>query len=106
MNYRTPPAPARPVSRALATATMLTKTVRGAALFSAVIAIGLGATFASTALAQPKPAAKKPAAAAPAQAPAEQSAQQQPVQLIYSPWTKFCLKNQNDPKAKQVCFTG
>ncbi|MGB7035719.1 MAG: invasion associated locus B family protein, partial [Xanthobacteraceae bacterium] len=54
----------------------------------------------------PKPAAKKPAAAAPAQSPAEQSAQQQPVQLIYSPWTKFCLKNQNDPKAKQVCFTG
>jgi len=29
------------------------------------------------------------------------------VQLIYSPWTKFCLKGQNyDPNAKQVCFTG
>ena len=28
------------------------------------------------------------------------------MQLIYSPWTKFCLKNQNDPNAKQVCFTG
>ncbi len=27
-------------------------------------------------------------------------------QLIYSPWTKFCLKGQNDPNAKQVCFTG
>jgi invasion protein IalB len=26
--------------------------------------------------------------------------------LIYSPWTKFCLKNNNDPNAKQVCFTG
>ena len=26
--------------------------------------------------------------------------------MIYSPWTKFCLKNQNDPNAKQVCFTG
>ena len=29
------------------------------------------------------------------------------MQLIYSPWTKFCLKGQNnDPNAKQVCFTG
>ncbi len=26
--------------------------------------------------------------------------------MIYSPWTKFCLKNQNDPNSKQVCFTG
>ena len=29
------------------------------------------------------------------------------MQLIYSPWTKFCLKGQNnEPNAKQVCFTG
>ncbi|MFZ0609929.1 MAG: invasion associated locus B family protein [Xanthobacteraceae bacterium] len=116
MNYRTPPAPARPLSRALATAAIsaktltktltkiVGKTVRDAALLSAAIAIGLGATFGSAALAQPKPAAKKPAA--PTQAPAGQAAQQQPVQLIYSPWTKFCLKNQHDPNAKQVCFTG
>ncbi len=27
------------------------------------------------------------------------------MQLIYSPWTKFCLKGQ-DTNAKQVCFTG
>ena len=27
------------------------------------------------------------------------------VQLIYAPWTKFCLKGQ-DAGAKQVCFTG
>jgi invasion protein IalB len=27
------------------------------------------------------------------------------VQLIYAPWTKFCLKGQ-DANAKQVCFTG
>ncbi len=62
-----------------------------------------------------KPAPAKPAAAAPAApAPAEaqqqapaQGDQQQQVQLIYSPWTKFCLKGQNnDPNAKQVCFTG
>ena len=30
--------------------------------------------------------------------------QEQP-QLIFSPWTKFCLKGQ-DAAAKQVCFTG
>jgi len=66
-------------------------------------------------IAKPKPpaAAPAPAAAAPAPAP-EQGAQaqggdqqQQQVQLIYSPWTKFCLKaNQQDPNSKQVCFTG
>ena len=27
------------------------------------------------------------------------------VQLVFSPWTKFCLKGQ-DATAKQVCFTG
>ena len=42
----------------------------------------------------------------PAGAPAAgaQPADQQ-VQLIYAPWTKFCLKGQ-DANAKQVCFTG
>ena len=45
-------------------------------------------------------------AAPPAGAPAAgaQPADQQ-VQLIYAPWTKFCLKGQ-DAGAKQVCFTG
>jgi invasion protein IalB len=61
-----------------------------------------------------------PPAAAPAdagQVPAGQPGQQgqaqngqQPVQLIFSPWTKFCLKGQPgqppDPNAKEVCFTG
>ena len=45
-----------------------------------------------------------PKAEQPAQAPAAQPPQQQ-VQLIYAPWTKFCLKGQ-DANAKQVCFTG
>src|ERR1700690_4138944 len=50
--------------------------------------------------AAPAPAAQQtPPAAAPAQ-PADQQ-----VQLIYAPWTKFCLKGQ-DANAKQVCFTG
>jgi invasion protein IalB len=51
----------------------------------------------------PAPAAQAapPAAGAPGAAP---PADQQ-VQLIYAPWTKFCLKGQ-DANAKQVCFTG
>jgi invasion protein IalB len=64
----------------------------------------------------PKAAPKTPAkkdAAPPAQQPAQQQPQGQPQQaqqdqipqLIYSPWTKFCLKGQ-DASAKQVCFTG
>jgi invasion protein IalB len=48
-----------------------------------------------------QPTQAPPAAAAPA---AAQPADQQ-VQLIYAPWTKFCLKGQ-DANAKQVCFTG
>jgi invasion protein IalB len=56
----------------------------------------------------PKPAPAPPAQAAPAAgappAAGGQSPEQQ-VQLIYAPWTKFCLKGQ-DANAKQVCFTG
>jgi invasion protein IalB len=128
MNDRNASAPVRPVSRTLAATG---KSIGGAiALFAA-----LALATASLALAQqaaptttppapaaapaakPKPpAAKKPAAPAPA-APAPEAQQapaqgqgggdQSQVQLIYSPWTKFCLKsNNNDPNAKQVCFTG
>jgi invasion protein IalB len=55
----------------------------------------------------PAPAAQQaapPPAAAGAPAAGGQPADQQ-VQLIYAPWTKFCLKGQ-DANAKQVCFTG
>jgi len=42
--------------------------------------------------------------------PGQQGQNGQQVQLIFSPWTKFCLKGQPgqapDPNAKQVCFTG
>jgi invasion protein IalB len=48
------------------------------------------------------PAAQAPAAGAPA---AAAQPQDQQVQLIYAPWTKFCLKGQ-EAGAKQVCFTG
>ena len=53
--------------------------------------------------AAPAPAAQATPPAAPA-APVPSPADQQ-VQLIYAPWTKFCLKGQ-DAGAKQVCFTG
>jgi invasion protein IalB len=53
----------------------------------------------------PAPAAQQaPPAANGAPAAGGQPADQQ-VQLIYAPWTKFCLKGQ-DANAKQVCFTG
>jgi invasion protein IalB len=98
-------------------------------VFALLAATALVASFtASEAQAQaPAPAAApkaKPKAApkaAPAPAPAAQPAQaappaagapaagaqpdQQVPQLIYAPWTKFCLKGQ-DANAKQVCFTG
>jgi invasion protein IalB len=59
---------------------------------------------------QPAPApAPQPQQGGPA--PGQEQAQgqgqggQQQVQLIYSPWTKFCLKGQ-EANPKQVCFTG
>ena len=111
MNYRIASAPARPVGRAPAA---IARRPGQSAILTVALALGLQAATGSLAFAQaPKPAAKKPPApaaqAAPAaqpQAPAQGDQQQQPVQLIYSPWTKFCLKNQNDPNSKQVCFTG
>ena len=111
MTYRNASAPVRPVSRTLAA---IVKAVGHTGLLGGALLTALSITMGSQALAQPKPAAKKPAPAAPAatapkpvpQAPAQAQQAQQPVQLIYSPWTKFCLKNQNDPNSKQVCFTG
>jgi invasion protein IalB len=118
MTYSNASAPALPASRTLAA---IAKFI---GVFAAAVALTAGSAFAQqpaapAPAAKPaapakKPAPKPPAAAAPAapapeaqqQAPA-QGEQQQQVQLIYSPWTKFCLKGQNnDPNAKQVCFTG
>jgi invasion protein IalB len=122
MNYRNASAPVRPASRTLAA---MTKAIGQAAAVAVTLTFAAGslavaqtppAPAPAAPAAKPKPAApapaKKPAAPAPeAQqpaAPAPQAAQgdQQAPQLIYSPWTKFCLKNQNDANAKQVCFTG
>ena len=55
--------------------------------------------------AAPKAPAPPAAQAPPAGAPAAAQPPEQQVQLIYAPWTKFCLKGQ-EAGAKQVCFTG
>lgn len=47
----------------------------------------------------------KPAPKPAQPAPAPQAQTPQMPQLIYSPWTKFCLKGK-EANAKQVCFTG
>src|SRR5580692_1581662 len=107
-------APARPVGRRLAAIT-------GAASLAIALAVA-ASTLAAAQTPAPAPAAPKPAPAkkpakppaAPAQAapPAEGQAPPQgqaqgndQVQLIFSPWTKFCLKGQ-EANAQQVCFTG
>jgi invasion protein IalB len=103
MNVRIAPGLARPGARALAFA-----------LTTTVLAIALG----STAFAQAPPAAQPAPKAQPKQQPQPKgpAAQQKPAepqpapeaqqpQLIYSPWTKFCLKGQ-EANAQQVCFTG
>jgi invasion protein IalB len=84
----------------------------GRTLTAAVAAAGLlaaGLVVAPPAFAQtPKPAAKPKAAPKPAPAPAAPAAQPgapqaaAPPQLMYSPWVKFCGKNQETGN-KQVC---
>jgi invasion protein IalB len=107
MHYRLGLAPARPAARAFAVAAATT-------LLTALIGAGAFAQTPPAPPAAPKAPAPKAAPKAPpkpAEAPAPQ-AQQAPApqqgeqpQLIFSPWTKFCLKGQ-EANAKQVCFTG
>jgi invasion protein IalB len=116
MNFRILAAPASPRGRVF--------TLLAATAFTALL-VAPGAQAQTPAPAAPAaaPKAKAPAApkaapkAAPAPAPTAQQAPPPPagapagqpadqqIQLIYAPWTKFCLKGQ-DPNAKQVCFTG
>jgi invasion protein IalB len=115
MNFRMLAAPAWPRGRVFA----LTAITALGAMF---LATDVWAQAPAPAPAAPKAAPKAPAAApkaaqkAPAPAPTPQGAPpaapaqaappaEQQVQLIYAPWTKFCLKGQ-DAGAKQVCFTG
>ena len=118
MNFRILAAPVWPRGRVLA---LLAATTLSAAL----IAPAAEAQTPAPAPGAPAPAAAPKAKAAPkaapkgapaAPAPSAQAAppaagappagaQAEQVQLIYAPWTKFCLKGQ-DANAKQVCFTG
>jgi invasion protein IalB len=101
MNHPIVFAPARPVARAFAfaLATAMVCAVTG----SGALAQAPAPKEQPKAKAQPK-AQPKAAPAAPAAAPADPQQQGEP-QLIFSPWTKFCLKGQ-EAGAKQVCFTG
>jgi invasion protein IalB len=93
MNYRNLSAPARPVSQTLAA---LAKNFAQSVALAGAFAVTMG----TVALAQQPPApGAKPA---PANKPPQQ--QQQP-ELIFSPWTKLCRKQNDSPYAKQVCFT-
>ncbi len=125
MNYLNAPAPVRPVSRTLAAISKTLGLTAALTITLALINVPLATAqqpaAAPAPAAKPKPAPKKPPAKsaapaaqmAPAPAPAPEAQQtpaqgqggDQQVQLIYSPWTKFCLKGQ-DANAKQVCFTG
>ena len=134
MTYWTASAAAMPTSRTLAAA--FVKTIALSVPLTVALALALGThAFAQTdttppaqaapgAKAKPakKPKGKEVKQAAPPAAPgAEQPPPggvqgqtvqngQQQVQLIFSPWTKFCLKGAPgqapDPNAKEVCFTG
>ncbi|HEY7299017.1 MAG TPA: invasion associated locus B family protein [Xanthobacteraceae bacterium] len=96
-------APARPVARALivALAAVIGGAVAGPGLLAQTPPAPAPKGKAPASKAQPKAA---PAAPAHPAAP-EQAQQSEQPQLIFSPWTKFCLKGQ-EAEAKQVCFTG
>src|SRR3981189_3015354 len=112
MNFRILAGSIRPRGRVFA---LLAAT----ALTSALLAPDVQAQQPAPAAPKAKAAPKAPPKAPPAPAPTAQQApppangapaaggqpQDQQVQLIYAPWTKFCLKGQ-DANAKQVCFTG
>jgi len=102
MHQRSEFVPARPAARAFAIAvatTMLTALIASSA--SAQTPPAPPAPKSTTA---PK-AAPKAAPNAPEPAPQPQAAAPAEPQLVFSPWTKFCLKGP-EAGAKQVCFTG
>ncbi|MBC7584585.1 MAG: invasion associated locus B family protein [Tardiphaga sp.] len=108
MNFRVLAASVLPRRRvfAMLAATALTATVPAPDAFAQAPAPGAPPATAPKAAPKVAPkAAPKGAPAPAAQAPAAPATPEQQVQLIYAPWTKFCLKGQ-DANAKQVCFTG
>jgi invasion protein IalB len=89
-------------------------TARRAAV-AAVSALMLAAAGFSLSSALAQQRAQAPRTAKPPAAQAHPSAPQQieapaalpdTAQLIYSPWAKFCVKDNNEPNAKEVCMTG
>ena len=108
MNFRLLAVPVKPRGRVLAAVAVATLTISTAYAQQPAPAPAApkAAPKAAAPKAAPKAAPAAPAAQAPAAAPqAQQQAEQQVPQLIYAPWTKFCLKGQ-DANAKQICFTG
>jgi invasion protein IalB len=140
MTFRTASAPPGPTSRTFAAINATLALTLAVALSGGPAFAQQDTTPATPAEAKPKPKKPKTPkpAADPSQAapPAQQQAQpagppapapaaqvgppgqpgdqaqggQQQMQLIFSPWTKFCLKGSPgqpaDPNAKEVCFTG
>jgi invasion protein IalB len=118
MNFRILAASVRPRGRVFA---LLAATALVASLVTPDVRAQQPAPAPAPAAPKAKKSAPKPAPAAPAPAaqaappaaappaagtpPAAGGQPEQQVQLIYAPWTKFCLKGQ-DANAKQVCFTG
>jgi invasion protein IalB len=105
MNVRIASGPARPVARALACT--LTTTLLAMAVGSIAFAQAPPAAPPQQKAAPKGPATapKGPAQQKPPETPPPAAAEAQQPQLIYSPWTKFCLKGQ-ETNAQQVCFTG
>jgi invasion protein IalB len=102
MNFRILAAPVWPRGRvfALLAATALIACLAPPDVYAQAPAPGAAPAAPKAAPGAPAPAAQQ----APPEGAAAQPADQQ-VQMIYAPWTKFCLKGQ-DANAKQVCFTG
>jgi invasion protein IalB len=99
---------------------------RAATCITAVTALALGTSLAFAQQPQPPVPAPKatPRPVPPKQQQKQQQQQQQPAQqapqapadqqaaapadqppIVYSPWTKFCGKDNNNPQAKEVCLT-
>ncbi|WP_065755517.1 invasion associated locus B family protein [Bradyrhizobium paxllaeri] len=105
MNFRILAGSVRPRGQILAllAASALSATLIASAAHAQAPAPGAPKAAPKAAPKGPAPAPQAPAAGAPAAAAPQP--QEQQVQLIYAPWTKFCLKGQ-EAGAKQVCFTG
>src|SRR5262245_46446744 len=76
------------------------------AMIGALAVVGAGTDSIAQEKKAPPPkkdAPKQPQKQAP---PPQQQAQPEAPQLIFSPWTKFCMAPGQEANAKQVCFTG